>query len=62
MTARSKWIDAPTISDVQLLAQERGYAVRVDKEGFHVLNINTGASKIVGCADDAIEIVCTRSL
>ena len=60
--SRGRWIDAPTLADVQLLATERGYAVRVDPQGFHILNTNTQAAKVVGAIDDAIEIICTRSL
>lgn len=58
----STWIDAPTMADLQLLATKHGYAVRVDREGFHILNTSTGASKVVATADGVIEIVCTRAL
>ncbi|HRE28812.1 MAG TPA: hypothetical protein PK954_19370 [Anaerolineales bacterium] len=58
----SKWIDAPTLADVQLLAQDTGYAVRVDPAGFHVRNTATGRTRVVGSIDDAIEIVCGRTL
>lgn len=62
MTSKHKWIDAPTLADVQLLARDTGYAVRVDPLGFHIRNTNTGETQIVGAIDDVIEIVCTRSL
>lgn len=60
--SKGRWIDAPTLADVQVLASERGYAVRVDRDGFHIRNANTGAVRIVGSIDDAIEIVTLRSL
>ena len=58
---KGKRTDAPSFADVQALALIRGYAVRVDRDGFHIRNVNTGAQKIVGSVDDVIEIV-TRKL
>ena len=55
-------LTAPSWPDVQMMALNLGYAVRVDREGFHIRNVNTGATQIVGCIDDVIEIICTRSL
>ena len=60
--SKGRRIDAPTLADVQILALNNGYAVRVDPQGFHIRNVNTGATQIVGCIDDVIEIICTRSL
>ena len=58
----SKWITAPSIEDLQLLARDTGYVVRVDRDGFHIRNTNTGATTVVIGADDVIDIVCRRAL
>lgn len=58
----SKWIAAPTIDDLQILAQGTGYAVRVDREGFHIRNTSTGATTVVSTADEVIDTVCRRTL
>ncbi len=58
----NKWIDAPSMEDLQYLALDTGYAVRVDKEGFHICNINSGAAMVVLSADEVIDVVCRRTL
>ncbi len=55
-------LDAPSWPDVQMMALNLGYAVRIDREGFHVRNVNTGATRIVGTIADLIDIVTRRSL
>lgn len=59
---KGKRTDAPSFADVQALALGQGYAVRVDRDGFHVRNVNTGAQQIVGSVDDVVRIVTGRTL
>lgn len=58
----SKWITAPSMEDLQFMAQDTGYAVRVDRDGFHIRNTSTGASTVVQTADEVIDTVCRRTL
>lgn len=55
-------LTAPSWPDVQMMALNLGYAVRVDREGFHIRNINTGQSRIVGTIADLIDMVTRRTL
>lgn len=59
---KGKRPDAPSFADVQALALGQGYAVRVDRDGFNLRNVNTGAEQIVGSVDDVIEIVTRKTL
>lgn len=59
---KGKRPEAPSWPDVQALALGQGYAVRVDRDGFHIRNVNTGAQKVVGSVDGVIEIVTRRLL
>jgi hypothetical protein len=62
MTSKNKWIDAPTVEDLRLLAKHTGYTVSEHPDGFRIRNLSTEATTVVGCADDVIEIVCRRTL
>lgn len=50
-------VPAPSWGDVQMLAMAKGYAVRVDPDGFHIICRKNGNSKTVGAIADVLDAI-----